>query len=49
MDTIADEDFGNLVYEYAYSTDGVDYEGRPGNDMITYAIMYAVHIKLSLW
>ncbi|XP_021955529.1 SEC14-like protein 4 [Folsomia candida] len=29
MDTIADEDFGNLVYEYAYSTDGVDYEGRP--------------------
>ena len=29
MDGIVEEDFGNLAYEYPYSTDGVDYEGRP--------------------
>jgi len=29
MDTIADEDFGHLAYEYPYSTDGTDFEGRP--------------------
>jgi hypothetical protein len=31
MDTIHNENFGLLEFEYPYTTDATDKEGRPGN------------------